>query len=139
MEVAKVIVSAVATLSTFLLGGFDLPIRLLLIALVIDFITGLIRSGIRGEINSSIGFKGLLKKVGKLCIVVVAVIVDYATNAQGAVRLFVIYYIMATELISVIENLGEADVPIPKKLKDLILKFKEDNDKESEDDRKRNR
>lgn len=129
MEIFKITSSTIATVLTFICGGWDLPIKLLIFAIVLDFITGLIRSGIKGEINSSIGFKGFLKKVGMLCVVGVGVIIDQALNAGGGVRLMVIYYIIATEGISIIENLGQSGVPFPDKLKKILTDLQEKSEK----------
>lgn len=134
----KLIASSVGTILTFLLGGMDLTVQFLLIAMVADFVTGVIRSAILGKLSSQYGYKGILKKVGILILVCVAVLIDNLTLGNGILRTLVIYYFIANECLSIIENLGESGVPIPKKLKNAILAFQKENDQNEEADTKSN-
>lgn len=129
----KIITSSVGTLLTFLLGGIDLTVQFLLIAMVADFVTGIIRSAILGKLSSEYGYKGILKKLGILILVCVSVLIDNLTLGNGILRTLVIYYFIANECLSIIENLGESGVPIPKKLKNAILVFQKENDGEKTD------
>lgn len=43
----------------------------------------------------------------------IGVLVDRVTGNSGAVRTLVIYYFVANEGLSILENLGQAGVPIP--------------------------
>lgn len=126
----KVGYSIVVTVFTLLFGVADTAIFILLFSIILDYITGIIKAVVKHRLSSNIGFTGILKKVGILLIVTVAVICDSLLNTSGTVRLFVIYYFVANELLSILENLGGSGVPIPKKLKKLILNFQEDNHKE---------
>lgn len=128
--VEKIVISAASTMATVIFGGWDLAIQLLLACMVIDWITGMVRSGMQGKLNSSHGLKGIIKKIGMLLLVTLAVIMDSLTLGNGLVRLFTIYYFAANEGLSIIENLGECGVPIPCKLKNAILNLK----KETEED-----
>ena len=97
-----------------------------MIALVaIDDITGLM-IGWRGKspktetghLSSSVGWAGLAKKAGELLAVIVGVLLDTLAveqlGYQGAVfRTGMMLYIIATEGISVLENLGLLGVPLP--------------------------
>ena len=78
-------------------------------------------------LSSSIGFKGILKKVGILIIVMLAVLVDRVTLDNGGVRTLVIYYFVANEGLSILENLALSGLPIPKKLKDALKVIKKEN------------
>ena len=55
-----------------------------------------------------------------LCIIGLAVIVDRLTGETGAVRTLVIYYYVANEGISILENLVECDVPFPDKVLEVL-------------------
>lgn len=124
----RMLVTSFATICTVLFGGYDIAIQLLLISMLIDYVTGIIRSFMHHDLSSETGFHGILKKCGMLAMVTVAVIADLALNLSGVLRLAVIYYIMSNELLSVVENLGEIGVPVPAKLAHFIKKLEEMHD-----------
>lgn len=123
------IVSAIATTFVFLIGGFDIAISCLLIAIALDYVSGILKAFINKNLSSEIGLKGILKKVGILVIVMLGVLIDHVAGETGAIRTLVIYYFVANEGLSVIENLGEAGLPIPKKLKEALKALKKETDK----------
>lgn len=118
------IISEIATAFVYLLGGFDVALYCLIVAIILDYISGLIKAYNTKELSSKVGFKGILKKVGVLLIVMLSVVIDRITGNVGAIRTLVIYYFVANEGLSIIENLGEAGLPIPKPLKDALKVLK---------------
>ena len=78
-------------------------------------------------LDSKIGFKGILKKLGILCIVALAVVVDRITGESGAIRTLVIYYFVANEGLSVLENLSIAGLPIPASIKKALQALKKES------------
>lgn len=98
-----------------------------MVAIVIDYISGLIKAYNTKTLSSSIGFKGILKKVGILLIVMLSVLVDRVTIDNGGIRTLVIYYFVANEGLSILENLAEAGLPVPKTLKNSLKVIKKDN------------
>lgn len=123
----SVIISAVATTFVWLIGGYDVAIQCLIVAIIIDYISGLIKAYNTKTLSSSIGFRGILKKVGILLIVMLSVLVDRVTVDNGGIRTLVIYYFVANEGLSILENLAEAGLPIPKTLKNSLKVIKKDN------------
>lgn len=124
------ICSATAGLGTFLsfvFGDWDVALQCLIIAIAIDYISGIIKAFINKELSSKIGVKGLLKKVGVLLIVALATLIDKITGETGMVRTLVIYYFVANEGLSVIENLGEAGLPIPDVIKKALKSLKNES------------
>jgi phage-related holin len=59
----------------------------------------------------------------------VGVLVDRVSGNTGAIRTLVIYYFVANEGLSIVENLSIAGIPIPKGLKNALKVIR----KESED------
>lgn len=127
-EVYCAILASCATAIIYLLGGFDAALNCLLIAIVLDYISGLIKAYNNKVLSSKIGFRGILKKVGILVIVALGVLVDRITGNSGAVRSLVIYYFVANEGLSIIENLGQAGLPIPKSIKNALKLLKNQGD-----------
>jgi len=130
------ICAATAGLGTFLsfvFGDWDVALQCLIIAIAIDYISGIIKAFINKELSSKIGVKGLLKKVGVLLIVALATLIDKITGETGMVRTLVIYYFVANEGLSVIENLGEAGLPIPDVIKKALKSLKNESKGKSND------
>lgn len=123
------IVSTIATTFVFLIGGFDVAMSCLLIAIALDYVSGILKAFINKNLSSEIGLKGILKKIGILVIVMLGVLIDRVAGETGAIRTLVIYYFVANEGLSIIENLGEAGLPIPKKLKNALKALKKETDK----------
>lgn len=125
-------VSAVISYLVYLLGGFDIALQCLLIAIILDYISGLAKAFVTKNVSSKIGFRGLVKKVLVLIIVMLAVVVDRVTLNSGAIRTLVIYYFVANEGLSVLENLAQAGVPVPKSIKNALKVLKDmGNDKKT--------
>lgn len=114
-----------------LLGGLDKLIIALLILMILDYITGLIKAIYNKQLSSGIGFKGLLKKVLILVVVAVAVIAEQHLGVP-AVREIVIMFFAVNEAISILENAAQMGLPIPEKLKEVLLQLRDKN-KESEE------
>lgn len=104
----------------------DVAIWYLIAVIVLDYITGIIKGAYQKKLSSEYGIKGILKKVGFLIVVALATIIDYISGLNNAFRLMVIYFLVANDGLSIIENLGEIGVPIPKKLKSMILSIRDD-------------
>lgn len=126
-KIISAITASTATTFIYLFGGFDVALQCLLVAIILDYISGMIKAYNSKTLSSSIGFKGILKKVGILIIVMLSVLVDHVTLDNGGIRTLVIYYFVANEGLSILENLAVAGLPIPKKLKDALKVIKKEN------------
>lgn len=121
------VTGTLATALVYFLGGWDIALQTLLIVIVLDYITGICKAVYNKKINSSVGLKGIMKKVGYLIIVAVAVILDRIAGNTGAIRTLVIYFFVANEGISILENWGGMGLPLPQKLTDTLEQLKNDN------------
>lgn len=119
------VIAGLGTLFIYLLGGFDVAMQCLLIAIALDYLSGLIKAYNSKVLSSKIGFRGILKKLGILFLVMLAVVIDRVTGESGAIRTLVIYYFVANEGLSIIENLGQAGLPIPKVIKNALKALRE--------------
>lgn len=120
----------IAILSSFLylLGGWDIALKCLIIVMIIDYITGILSAIFNKKLNSKIGLKGILKKFGYLCIVALSVIIDMITGETGVIRTLVIYFFVANDGISIVENIAEMGVPMPKKLLEILEQLRKKGD-----------
>lgn len=122
------VTGTLATALVYFLGGWDIALQTLLIVIILDYLTGICKAIYNKKINSSVGLKGIMKKVGYLIIVAVAVILDNVTGNTGAIRTLVIYFFVANEGISILENWGGMGLPLPQKLTETLEQLKNDND-----------
>ena len=110
----------------YLLGGLDIALMTLLTAIVLDYVTALMRAYITNTINPQTGLKGLIKKIGYLVLVAVAVLVDRVTGDMGAIRTVVMYYFAVNECISILENCAVMGLPVPNILKRKLERLQEE-------------
>lgn len=124
-KIISLVTSEVATIFIYLFGGIDVALTCLVVAIVLDYASGMIKAYNKKELSSKIGFSGILKKIGILILVMLSVLVDKVTGNTGAIRTLVIYYFVANEGLSIIENLSIAGVPFPKGLKEALKALRE--------------
>ena len=126
-EISNSVIAVICTGLIYLLGGLDVALTCLLIAIILDYVSGFIKAFVTKQLSSKIGAKGILKKVGVLLIVMLAVLIDRVTGETGAIRTLVIYYFVANEGLSIVENLGQAGVPIPQSIKKALKALKKES------------
>ena len=101
-------------------GGWDAALSALVICISVDYISGSLVALVfhkslkseSGAYNSAYGLKGLCKKCLMLLFVLVAVQIDRLLGADY-VRDAVCIGFASNEIISIVENLGLAGVPMP--------------------------
>ncbi len=121
------ITGTLATALVYFLGGWDIALQILLTVIVLDYITGVCKAIYNKKMNSKVGAKGIIKKLGYLIVVAVSVELDRITGNTGAIRTLVIYFFVANEGISILENWGGMGLPLPQKLTDTLEQLKNDN------------
>ena len=126
-ETICTILATLATALVWLFGGIDVSMQCLLVAIAIDYVSGIIKAFTTKTLDSRIGFRGIVKKVGVLCIVCLAVLLDRITGESGAIRTLVIYYFVANEGLSIVENLSIVGLPIPQTIKKALKALKKEN------------
>lgn len=110
------VLSVILTTIVYILGGFDVALKSLIIIIIIDYLTGVASAFYNKKVSSKKGLKGIIKKFCYLCIVALAVVLDNLIGHSGVIRTLVIYFFVANDGISIIENMAEMDVKLPKKL-----------------------
>lgn len=127
--------SAAISAVTCYLGIVAVPIVLLLIAIIIDYVTGMISAWHKAELSSKKGIKGIVKKVLYFVLVIVGMVVDWSVmywlSSFGAGEVYkfsfgalVAFLLTMNELISILENLEALKVPVPKFLTKVIKRLK---------------
>ncbi|MCP3741056.1 phage holin family protein [Rossellomorea sp. BNER] len=116
--------SIVASITSSLFGGITSLLSILVIAVIVDYFTGLIASGIQGNLSSKVGLKGIGRKVLIFSLVAVAHLIDTILGNQHFIRDATIIFYIANEFLSIIENAGRAGVPIPDFIRQAIKSLK---------------
>ena len=108
------------------LGGFDGFLYALIAFTVIDYITGVMCAITDKNLSSSIGFKGICRKVLIFTLVGIGNIVDvYVLGQGGVLRTAVIFFYLSNEGVSILENSAHLGLPIPEKLKEVLEQLHE--------------
>ena len=123
-DIFKYIVAIGGSLVTYLLGGWSALIKILVAFVVIDYVTGVLAAAYHGKLDSNIGLKGIAKKVFIFVVVACGHLVDGAMGTNNIVRDAAIYFYIANELLSILENAGEIGLPVPDVLKNAIERLK---------------
>lgn len=116
----------------FMFGGFDVLLYALIVLVILDYITGLAKGFYTKTVSSEIGFKGLIKKFVIFVVVVVAVVLQRVLNNSIPLREVTITFFICNEGISILENASEF-IPIPQKLKDVLLQLRDKTEKEGDE------
>ena len=126
-DIVKYAAAIGSSFITYLFGGWSALIQILVAFVVIDYVTGVLAAAYHGKLDSNVGLKGIAKKIFIFVIVACGHLVDNAMGIQDIVRDTAIYFYIANELLSILENAGEIGLPVPDILKNSIdsLKGKE--------------
>ena len=91
--------------------------------MMIDYISGVLASVKTKTLSSEVGFSGLLKKIGILCVAALGHFIGQALSMPD-IRSVVIGFYITNEGISILENVALLGVPLPQKLIDMLSQVK---------------
>jgi toxin secretion/phage lysis holin len=111
-------------------GGWDILLKAIVIVVVLDYITGIIKAIALKQLSSQIGFRGLLKKVLIFIVIAAANVVQWFAAEEIALREIVIMFFLSNEILSLLEN-AAIFIPIPPKLKEILLQLRGEKEDES--------
>ncbi len=93
----------------------------LVVAVILDFITGICLAVYQKKLSSKIGYKGISKKIAIFVLVAVSNVIDtYLMDSSGFLSTVCAVFYISNECISIIENSAKMGVPIPEKLKNAL-------------------
>lgn len=114
-------------------GGFDGFLYALIVFVIMDYFTGVLAAGVKKELSSEVGFKGIAKKVVIFVLVGIANIIDTQIIQNGsAIRTAVIFFYLSNEGLSILENSAVIGLPIPEKLKEMLKQLAEEKSNKDE-------
>lgn len=117
----------------YFLGGCDGLLYALIAFVVIDYITGVMCAVADKKLSSTVGFKGICRKVLIFLLVGIANILDVQVIGSGSVlRTAVIFFYISNEGVSLVENAAHLGLPVPDKLKDVLEQLHDRGGKEGQ-------
>jgi len=103
------------------LGGWDGFLFALVTFMAIDYLTGIMCAIVNKNLSSSIGAKGIFKKMFIFALVGIGHTIDMYLIGDGKViRTAVIFFFISNEGISLLENATRVGLPVPQKLRDIL-------------------
>lgn len=138
----QAMLTAAATVFVLYCNTLAIPLVILFIAMIVDYITGITSAYINRELSSKVGLRGIIKKISYVALVAVAMGADYLIyGGFSAINININYdlwfsvlvtiWLIINEMISILENLVKIGVPIPSFLTKLISKLKTEADKDN--------
>ena len=133
----KAVFTAIFAFLSSLLGVLAIPVILMVVCNVIDYITGLMASPNREEkVSSYKSIRGIMKKVAMWLLVIVGALIDqlikYSMDAIGLTMPFtfliaciVAVWLICNELISILENISDIGVALPGFLEKIVYYIKD--------------
>ena len=124
----EIVISALLSALTYLLGGIDSLMISLLVLIALDYITGLCKGIVLKQLSSDISVKGIIKKFGYIMIIIIATLFDRLVSDDNmAIRTMMIYFFIANESLSILENWAGIGLPLPKKIFEIFEKIKNES------------
>ena len=125
------IAGAVGAILGFMYGEVTGLFWALIAFMATDYITGVVVAAINKQLSSEVGFRGLAKKLMILVFVSLGHIADmYVLGGTPVAMSAVMLFYIANEGLSIIENAGNLGLPVPKKLKDIMVQLKKESEEE---------
>jgi toxin secretion/phage lysis holin len=102
---------------------------LLVLLMGIDIVTGIIKAWKNKKLRSRTGWFGYVRKIGIFGAIIAANIIDIILDLNGAIAYSTVLFYIVNEILSVVENLAEMGVKVPKVLTDKLHTMQTEEDK----------
>lgn len=120
-EIIRASISVIGGWLGWFLGEFDGLLYALIAFVAIDYVTGVMCAIVDKNLSSSIGFKGICRKVLIFLLVGITHLMDINIIGSGSVlRTAAIFFYLSNEGVSILENSTHLGLPVPKKLQDIL-------------------
>ncbi|MCR8983119.1 MULTISPECIES: holin family protein [Brevibacillus] len=119
-NVFKTLVAIGGGALSLLFGGWSRLLTILIVFVIIDYASGVAAGSVEGKLKSKIGLIGIARKVFIFAMVAVAHLIDTALGDQHVFRNATIFFYLANEALSIIENTGRIGLPVPEVIKKAV-------------------
>ncbi len=137
----QALVTTIMGVLSSLLGALFVPVLLLVTCNIIDYATGLMAAPYRkdGKISSYKSFRGILKKISMWILVIVGSLMDHMVTYTASmfgwknpvnflVACLVAIWLVCNEIISILENVQDVGLQLPKWMLPLVKHIKSQAD-----------
>lgn len=114
---------------TFFYAGELKLLYFLMILMLLDVLTGLAKSVKNKTLWSRKSMFGYARKMLVFCIVILANMIDQILNANSGIVMVTIFFYIANEGLSIVENCAEMGVLIPKQIAEKLAVIGNDEHK----------
>ena len=133
----QICIAAIGGACAYFWGGMDNLLITLIIFASVDYLTGVLAAIFKRKLNSTVGWKGILKKTIMFIVVGVANIIDVRLIGTGSgFRTATILFYIANEGISILENSARCGLPVPQRLKGILEQLHDTAETEEKEKRK---
>lgn len=126
MEEIRVKFTESEAFHTFIYAGDIKLMWFLMILMALDIITGLSKAIKNKTLWSRKSMFGFARKMMIFCIIVLANIIDQMLGLNGGLLMITIFYYIANEGLSIVENCAEMGVLVPKEIAEKLQVIKSD-------------
>ena len=131
-KVLHAIIPLLAMAGNLLIGNWSLAMTTLVIFILLDIASGLIRAICQKELDSKVSWRGMTKKVVIFLVVVLAAQMDVLLGSAPTLRDATVVFYCINEALSTLENVA-AVTDVPAFLRDVLKqlnpkKFTEEDD-----------
>ena len=130
MEDVKVKIIQSEEFKTFLYAGDLKLLYVLILLMVLDIITGIIKAIKDGRLWSRKGLFGYSRKMLIFVIIIVSNVIDLILNMSGGLIMATILFYIANEALSVVENCAAMGVLVPKELAERLEVINKEKEKQ---------
>ena len=123
IENIRQVITLFGGFALYLFGNISDAMYLLATLIVLDFSTGLLKAAYQKRLNSTIGYNGILKKVGLLFCIVMANMIDLYLDSGTLIRDITINMFIVIEILSNLENLCCIDNLLPKFIRNILKEY----------------
>lgn len=114
-------------------GQNDGLLTALVVFVIADYFSGVLRAIVEKKVSSTIGSKGISKKVVIFILVGIAHMVDVEVLGAGdVIRNTVIFFYLSNEGISMLENAAALGLPVPERLRNILIQLRKKSEGDTE-------
>jgi len=121
----KLLFTGIGAFIGWFLGNSDPLVYALIVLMIVDYITYIMRGIISNDLSSAISIKEIFQKILIILLVGVANIIDthLIESDHSTLRTAVTFFYISSQGLSLLENATIIGVPIPEVLKNALLKL----------------
>lgn len=123
------ITGVIGAIISYAVDGLGMAVVILIVMMGIDYISGIMVGIVQRNLNSRIGWNGVVRKLYYLLLVGAVYAISYVVPGIEFAGDGIAIALCAMELISVTENGSKIGLPMPKVVQDLLLIVKDKSDK----------